>query len=520
LEYKELKIIQNKEWFCFGIDSIILTNFAKKEKENSKILDLGTGTGIIPILLSKKIKNSKITAIEIQEQVAEMAQRSIKLNNLEEQIKIINCDIKEIEKIIGKNNFDIVITNPPYKTQNTGIVNENNVKMISRHEITASLEDFIKTASEQLKDKGTFYMINRPERLADIVEYLRKYKLEPKEIKFVQPNINKAPNQVLVKAVKNGGRFLKIEKPIYIYDLEGNYTNEILEIYGKLENEKNDETPFSIKGNLYLVATPIGNLEDVTLRAIRILKEVDVIVAEDTRHTLKLLNHLGIAKPMISYQRHSGEKRIADIINKLLEGKNIALVTDAGTPGISDPGEEIVKKAIENDIKIIPVPGACAMICALISSGLDTTQFTFIGFLPMNKKNRKEKLNEIKFSKNTTIIYEAPHKLKETLDDLEIILNNRKIVLAHEMTKLHETFENGTVTEIKKKIGVPKGEYVIVIEKNNDILSDGEELNKLTLDEHYKYYEKLGYNKKEIIKQIAKDRNVNKNEIYQYFIYN
>ena len=273
-----------------------------------------------------------------------------------------------------------------------------------------------------------------------------------------------------------------------------------------------------MNGVLYLVATPIGNLEDITLRAINILKEVDIIVAEDTRHTLKLLNHLEISKPMISYQRHSDEKRKIEIINKLLEGKNIALVTDAGTPCISDPGEEIVVEAIKNNINISPIPGACALICALISAGLDTSEFTFIGFLPMNNKNRGEKLKEIKYSKNTVIIYEAPHKLKETLSDLKEILENREIVLAHEITKIHESFERGTVQEILKKIDEPKGEYVIVIEKNKNLLNQEEDLNKLTLDEHYKYYEKLGLDNKEIIKQISKDRNVHKNEIYKYFI--
>lgn len=235
LEYKGLKIIQNKEWFCFGIDSVILTGFARQAKSGSKILDLGTGTGIISILLSKKIKDSKITAIEVQKQVAEMAERSVKLNDLEESIEIINDDIKNISKKLGKGNFDVVITNPPYKKKESGIPNENNVKLISRHETTASLEDFIKVASEQLKDKGAFYMINRPERIADILEYLRKYKLEPKELRFVQPTANKAPNEVMVKAVKNGGQFLKVREPLIIYDNEGNYTQEILQIYEKEE---------------------------------------------------------------------------------------------------------------------------------------------------------------------------------------------------------------------------------------------------------------------------------------------
>ena len=273
-----------------------------------------------------------------------------------------------------------------------------------------------------------------------------------------------------------------------------------------------------MSGELYLVATPIGNLEDITLRAIRILKEVDIIVAEDTRHTLKLLNHLEISKPMISFQRHSDEKRKEEIIKKILEGENIALVTDAGTPGISDPGEEIVREAIKNNIKVSPVPGACALICALISSGLDTNKFKFFGFLPMNNKNRKEILKEIKFSTETIILYEAPHKLIETLTDLKIILEERKIVLAHEITKIHESFEEGTVEDILNKIKEPKGEYVIVIEKNNKLTENEEDLNKLTIEEHYNYYEKLGYEKKEIIKQIAKDRNVKKNEIYKEFI--
>ena len=229
LEYKGLKIIQNKNWFCFGMDSIILANFAKEENKGSKILDLGTGTGIIAILLSKKIEKSRITAIEIQKDVAEMAQRSIKLNDLEESIEIINEDIKKI----GQAKYDIVITNPPYKKKDTGIVNENSIKMISRHEITASLEDFVRVASEQLKDYGTFYMINRPERIIDIFEYLRKYKLEPKEIQFIYPKRNKAPNGVLVKAVKYGGKFLKVGEPLIIYNEDGTYTDKILEIYEK-----------------------------------------------------------------------------------------------------------------------------------------------------------------------------------------------------------------------------------------------------------------------------------------------
>ena len=260
-----------------------------------------------------------------------------------------------------------------------------------------------------------------------------------------------------------------------------------------MENQK--------KGNLYIIATPIGNLEDITLRAIRILKEVDLIAAEDTRHTLKLLNHLEISKPLISYHRHNEEIRTEELIKELKTGKNIGLVSDAGTPGICDPGEEIIKKCIEESIKVVPIPGACAMINALITSGISTKEFIFLGFLPLNKKSRKEKLEEIKNANKTIILYEAPHKLKNTLNDLSDILQSREVVLARELTKIHEEYIRGTVKELMEKTDNLKGEMILIIEKNN---KDNEEelnsLNNLTLEEHYNFYEKRGLNKKEIIK--------------------
>ena len=270
-------------------------------------------------------------------------------------------------------------------------------------------------------------------------------------------------------------------------------------------------------GILYIVATPIGNLEDITLRAIRILEEVDLIAAEDTRHTLKLLNHLNISKPMISYHRHNEEVRVEGLINQLKEGKSIAVVSDAGTPGICDPGEIIIKKCIEENIKIVPIPGACAMINALIVSGLDTDEFNFFGFLPLNKKNRKNKLEEIKNSNKTIILYEAPHKLKNTLNDLKDILENRKIVIAREITKIHEEYIRGTVEDILKIVDNLKGEMIIVIEKNKKDLKE-KYFNNLTLEEHYELYKSQGLDKKEIIKKIAKDRDVSKNEIYKFFV--
>ena len=234
LEFKNLKIIQNKDGFCFGIDAVLLSDFAKDIRNNSIVIDLGTGTGILPILLSGKTNLSKIYGIEIQQDVANMAKRSVELNNLEDKIEIINDNIKNLENIFEKNTFEAIVTNPPYKKINSGAINENEKKLISRHEITANLEDFIKISFKLLKDKGSFYMIHRPERLVDIISLLRENKLEPKKIRMVYSNVNSEPVLVLIKSVKNAKEFLKFEKPLFIYEENGEYTNEILKIYNKI----------------------------------------------------------------------------------------------------------------------------------------------------------------------------------------------------------------------------------------------------------------------------------------------
>lgn len=271
-----------------------------------------------------------------------------------------------------------------------------------------------------------------------------------------------------------------------------------------------------MKGKIYLVATPIGNLEDITMRAIRILKEVDLIAAEDTRHTLKLLNYLEIKKPMISYHRHNEDTKTEDILRQVKEGKDVAIVTDAGTPGISDPGEEIVKEAIQQEIEVIPIPGACALINALIISGLDTKEFSFFGFLSVHPKIKQKQIEKVQKENKTVILYEAPHKIKKTLQKLQEILGDRKIVVVKELTKIHEKVYRGTITEIYEALEEePKGEFVILISKQEEKEKNWEDI---TLEEHYDYYQDKGMSKKEIIKQIAKDRNQSKNEIYQYFI--
>ena len=262
LEFNNLKIIQNKDGFCFGIDSVLISDYAKKDiKKNALGVDLGTGTGIISILLSAKTRLSKIIGIEVQKEVADMAQRSIELNGLQNKIEIKNVNIKNIIQNIDnsklekrkkqvklgniqtethkeKDNiwlekFDFVVTNQPYKKLETGKVNESEYKYISRHEATANLEDFIKVSKYLLKDKGSFFMVHRPDRLVDIIELMRKYKLQPKNIRFIYPSIDKSPNLVLIKGIKNAKPFLKIDKPLIVYNQNGEYTDEIYEIYGK-----------------------------------------------------------------------------------------------------------------------------------------------------------------------------------------------------------------------------------------------------------------------------------------------
>lgn len=272
-------------------------------------------------------------------------------------------------------------------------------------------------------------------------------------------------------------------------------------------------------GKLYIVATPIGNLDDITYRAVKVLNDVDIIAAEDTRHTLGLLNHLNISKPLISYYKETEKVKSKIIIDKIMEGNDVAVVSDAGTPGISDPGEEVIKQAISHGIEIVPIPGACAAINALICSGFDTSEFVFIGFLSAKNNEKKKKLNSVKNETRTMIFYEAPHKIEDTLKLMMEILGDRQIAIAREITKVHEEFLRGCISDVLEKLEI-RGEMVIIVEGSDKSIDEIEKENRnsLTLEEHYKYYEDKGLDKKEIIKCIAKDRGVNKNEIYKQFI--
>lgn len=275
-----------------------------------------------------------------------------------------------------------------------------------------------------------------------------------------------------------------------------------------------------MSGTLYLCATPIGNLEDITFRVLRTLKEADLIAAEDTRNTIKLLNHFEIKTPMTSYHEYNKVDKAAYLVNKLIEGTNIALVTDAGTPGISDPGEEIVRQAYEAGIRVTSLPGACACITALTLSGLSTRRFAFEAFLPTDKKERKAILDSLVTETRTTIIYEAPHHLLSTLEELYNTIGDRKITLCRELTKLHETVQLMTISSAITyyRENQPKGEYVLVI--SGRTLKELEEekqqsWEKISLNEHMDIYLSKGFDKKEAMKKVAKDRGISKRDVYQ-----
>lgn len=273
-------------------------------------------------------------------------------------------------------------------------------------------------------------------------------------------------------------------------------------------------------GTLYLCATPIGNLEDMTWRAVRTLQEVDLIAAEDTRNSIKLLNHFDIRTPMTSYHEYNKIEKGRTLVKRLQEGQNIALITDAGTPGISDPGEELVRMCQESGIKVTALPGACACVTALTISGMPTRRFCFEAFLPTEKKERRAVLEELLEETRTTIIYEAPHRLLKTLQELLEVLGNRRITICRELTKKHEETFVTTLQDAAAYYGQkePRGEYVLVMEGRSRASIEEEKqqsFQEISLQEHMRMYEDQGLDRKEAMKQVARDRGVGKREIYQ-----
>ncbi len=278
-----------------------------------------------------------------------------------------------------------------------------------------------------------------------------------------------------------------------------------------------------MNGTLFLCATPIGNLEDMTFRAVRILKEADLIAAEDTRNSIRLLNHFEIRTPMTSYHEYNKVEKAEYLISRLKEGKNVALITDAGTPGISDPGEELVRMCLAQGITVTSVPGAAALIAAVVCSGRSTRRFCFEGFLPADKKARRQVLEELQEEYRTIILYEAPHHLEKTLGELLEALGDRPVTICRELTKKFETIMPTTLSEAVSFYGQqePKGEFVLVLagkDRKQAALLEQERWQQLPLEDHMKKYLEQGMDKKEAMKQVAKDRGITKRQVYQQLL--
>jgi len=265
------------------------------------------------------------------------------------------------------------------------------------------------------------------------------------------------------------------------------------------------------KNKLYLIPTPIGNIEDITYRAINILNEVDLVFSEDTRETIKLLNYYGIKKPLISAHKFNEEQAVIKMLEALNQNKNIALVSDRGTPLISDPGNLCVKRILEGGFSVVSLPGATALIPAITASGLSCDRFLFYGFLENRQSKRKEELKNLKSTKYTIIFYEAPHRILETLGDILTILGNREISISREISKKYEEIYRGPIENVIKEINDPKGEFVIVVEGSKEEYK----YQDISISVHLELYKKQGYSEKEAMKMVAKDRNISKSDVYQ-----
>ncbi|MFZ7119719.1 MAG: 16S rRNA (cytidine(1402)-2'-O)-methyltransferase [Eubacteriaceae bacterium] len=276
----------------------------------------------------------------------------------------------------------------------------------------------------------------------------------------------------------------------------------------------------NIKGKCYLVATPIGNLEDISYRAVRILKEVDIIAAEDTRNTIKLLNYYNISTKLTSYHQHNEVEKSSYLVDLIQKGSNIAIVSDAGMPGISDPGYEMVLTCISNEVEIQVIPGASAMISALVISGVDSSKFTFQGFLSKDKKERKKTLTKLMFTEETIILYESPHRLLNTLGELKETLGNRNISIVRELTKLNEEIIREDISRAINYFmtNSPRGEFVLVIEGNKEKDNNIDDWQNISLDEHLEYYLNKNVERKDAVKLIAKDRGIPKRIVYEKFM--
>lgn len=466
---------------CLQTDAMLLADFAFP-KRGERVADLGTGCGIMPLLWFRDSAwNGTVTGVEWQSTAAELASESIARNGLQERFTVVNADWRSLP-VEERQRYHRVVCNPPYFAPGSGSISESQAEVLARHEQADTLSSVCEAADFLLRYGGVFCMCHRPERLTDVLMAMKTQKLEPKRLQMVQQRADAPPWLVMIEAKKGGKSGLMVLPPLLMTE-DGQPSREINRIYAAMRQteqegqpiaEKIEEQPFGDKrtgventmaGRLTLVGTPIGNLSDMSPRAVDALRECDFIAAEDTRVTLKLLNHFDIKKPMVSYYEQNKRERGGQIAERLLQGENGVLVSDAGMPAISDPGEDLVALCHNRGISVGVVPGPSAVVTALAVSGMPSGRFTFEGFLSMNKRSRREHLSQLVNEPRTMIFYEAPHKLASTLEDMLQAWGDRPLALVRELTKIHEEVIQSTLAQaaVHYRTEPARGEFVLII---------------------------------------------------------
>ena len=484
--------------FALGTDSVLLADFAA-DRRVRRFADLGCGAGVLTVLLLHALPQAAAVGVELQPDAAQLCRGNLTANGLDSRAEILCADLRAHRTLLPAGQFDLVVANPPYFAAGSGYTSPDPVRAHARDERTCTMQDICTAMAYLTRWGGAAALVHRPERLSELLCTLTAAGLEPKRLRTVAYKAEGAPRR------QAGAQNPAAAGPVRAGR------------HGLGRDPQNlSQEGMTMSGTLYLVGTPIGNLGDLSVRALETLRSADFIAAEDTRVTAKLLNHFEIKKPCVSYYEHnkyaSGEK----IVARLLAGETCALVTDAGMPAISDPGEDIVRQCAEQGIDVQVIPGPCAAIAALAVSGLPTQQFCFEGFLAVSGKTRREHLDRLRNETRTMIFYEAPHKLLRTLCDLRDTFGGaREITLARELTKLHEqtlrTTLDGAVAHFTEN--APKGEFVLVL-RGAPERSEPEVTAEQAL-EIVARYRSEGRALKEACKLAAADTGFGKNELYQ-----
>lgn len=494
---------------CFRLstDSMVLADFCRLPR-GAAVCDLGSGCGALGLLLLRDHPDMRVTGLEILPDAAAQARKNIDANHLSEHFSVITGDLRGHRTLLPASAFDAVVSNPPYFPAASGAISPDGARAIARSEVCCTIDDLCACAAYALRFGGEFFLVHKPERLTDLLCTLRAHRAgaETHPPRAAPRGCRREPRADRGTARREAGRDAGAGAAALHARRAGDH---------RLSTNLSPSGGLTMAGMLYLVPTPIGNLGDISVRCRKTLAEADFIAAEDTRVTLKLLNYLELKKTLVSYYEHNKAESGPRIVARILAGETCVLVSDAGSPAISDPGEDLVRLCAEAGITVCAIPGPCAVITALSISGLPTGRFCFEGFLSINKKSRREHLAGLKDERRTMIFYEAPHKLVNTLEDLAGAFGaERRISLCRELTKLHEEVVRTTLGEAAARYREtpPKGEFVLVVEGAAEAAAEA-----VTPEDAVARVQALmaeGLSKKDAVKQAAKETGTARNALY------